>query len=375
MTSLEQILREALRLKRRILVLLGDGIDHVREVVRMRGTSLAEISARPSATVRRRDATHTKILEHVRMMTFNELPNLTYYFLYLLARYDLLEAVISTNYDLSLEGMFERLHAHLPRPIAFNPVLKAGEQDPSGYATAQAPGAVRIFKIHGNLGFLICRGCHRLFEAPPFVLGPDGPGVAEEYEHPILHHYGPPSPATYGSHPSVVPCHPLPSPATRFSSPPQCFSYVHVQDWAVPSFSEYPLFKAIIDGALQEIRNIPFAIVSIGFKGRLPTDPALPKEEVSDALASIPPAGIRWSVLLSPDQRTKVGIGQGHEHLWNLVHAQAGDARSLGPALMGKYCLASLLRSGVCTLSSLRSHHVREFAPAFAPFGYYDRER
>ncbi len=362
--KLKDILRSAKAANRKILVVVGDGIDPVLELHGLSPIKESDISHPRSGRLQAQDKSGWSRFEHTRHVTQNVEPNRSYQFIFHLARLQLVQAIITTNYDLTLNSLFSRLA--MPLGVKINPILNPGEYEYGGYCSPQDPRALPIWKIHGSLSHVLFRKCKTIFPCPDFVL-PFGPmDIVNEFDHLISHIYLPRHASCCSSKRSL---------RIRKS---RCGHYVHVLDWKIPNFSWHPLFRRIIQGAMAEFRRDPYAILILGFKGfrGMPGDPR--HEEINEE-AEMCGRGIHWAMFVSPIQYAKIRSGRlidrPHRHLWNLVNRERGF-RFHGEAVeIGDILMSSLVDSGLMTIGEIGVFVRNHLSKKFAPEAYCERMR
>jgi hypothetical protein len=348
---------------KKLLVILGDGIDPVFELRRPLLTEVKDQKERYRGHLKEKDRENWPYFEGIRNLTRNVLPLPSYFFIFLLARLDLLQAIITTNYDMTLDAVFSLLRKDLPAPVVFNPILDAGEEDYSEYSHQKSSSSsVRIWKIHGSLGHIICRKCKTILRCPDFILPFDVEQITARFMHPISHIYLP----------GKATCCPI-SVKPEYIKESLCGHYVHPVDWNLPHFFEDPMFKKIIDGGLNEFRKKLFGIIIIGFKGFLPPSRKGGHEEINIALEQLVGKGIRWAMLVSREQYKKIEMGAADAHLWELVGRENGMRFSGKTEEIADKLMSSLDRSGLITMRECNNLFQKIFEPTFVPRKFYKR--
>lgn len=359
-------MRSAKAANRKILVILGDGIDPVLELHGLTPIKEYDISHPRHGRLRARDQSSWSRIEHVRLMTQNVEPFRSYQFIFHLVRLQLVQAIITTNYDLTLDSLFSRLAPHMN--VKINPILNPREYNHQGYCSPQDPGALPIWKIHGSLSHVLFRKCKTLFPCPDFVIPFDPMDILDEFDHLISHVYLP-------RHASC--CSARRSLSRRES---RCEYYVHVMDWKIPNFSRHPIFQRIIRGSMAEFHKDPYAILILGFKGNK-TSPGDPRhEEINDEAENVSGRGIQWAMFVSPRQydriESDIAVADGpHSHLWKVAQDEGGfcfhgEISDIGDILMGSLVDAGLMTGGEIG-DFVRDHLSKEFASE----GYCERMR
>ena len=143
------------------------------------------------------DLERWKYLEYARFFTRNCTPSFGYYLLNYLIGKQHIKTIITTNYDLFLNSMFERTNKDQDS-YCFNPAIRNTDFDWEGYYSKTTPSnhnAVKIFKIHGSLSHVVFRNCLRhnnqlhIFRLPSFMLGFDTRPIRDEFSVKYLHDY------------------------------------------------------------------------------------------------------------------------------------------------------------------------------------------
>jgi len=361
--ELHEILQLAKRNNKKLLVILGDGIDPGFELRRPLLTEVKDEKEHYRGHLREKDRENWPYFETIRNLTRNVLPLPSYFFMFVLARLNLLQAIITTNYDMTLDAIFCLLRKNLPVPVVFNPILGAGEEDYSEYSHQKSSSSdIRIWKIHGSLGHIICRKCKTILRCPDFILPFDVEQITAKFMHPISHIYLP----------GKATCCPI-SVKPENIRESLCGHYVHPVDWNMPHFSQYPMFKQIIDGGLNEFKKNPFGIIIIGFKGFLPPSRRGNHEEINIALEHLVGKSIRWAMLVSREQYKKIEKNAADAHLWELVGRNNGSRFSGESDEIADKLMLSLDLSGLITRRECNNLFQRTFEPMFVPRKFYKR--
>jgi hypothetical protein len=361
--DLYEILQLAKRNNRQLLVILGDGIDPVLELRRTLVDKIEDERQSYRGYLREKDRENWLYYEGVRNLTRNVQPSPSYFFIFLLARLGILQAIITTNYDMTLDAIFGLLRKDLPVPVVFNPILDASEEDYSEYSHQKSSSSsIRIWKIHGSLSHIICRKCKTILRCPDFILPFDVEQIAAKFMHPISHIYLP----------GRVKCCPI-SVKRENIKESLCGHYVHPVDWNLPRFSQYPIFRKIIDGGLNEFNDNPFGVIIIGFKGLLPPSRRGDHEEINVALEKLDGKGILWAMLVSREQGEKIRKSAADAHLWELVERNNGMQFSGETDEIADKLMLSLNLSGLITSRECNNLFRKTFEPIFVPRKLYPR--
>lgn len=327
---LPEILSEANKKHRKILAIVGDGIDPMHDLRMVDRITTNMVSAQRIQSLDRRNLIK---YENVRSRTQTYLPNQAYQFLFHLATKNLLNCIITTNYDSFLDTMFDKTKNLHKRRFVINPAIKYRTQDPSGYSEtipSNLSSFLRIYKLHGSLNYLICRKCKHLSSAPEGRLT----------SMPLCRE-------------NISRCPSSSSKRPRLSSkhPGSCDgNLVHVTDWNLPGFStHHPIFASVIDHAMREITARPFAVFILGFKGNHTSDPNY-SEELNIACESIKNSKTHWLMCLSKDQEKRLTTVE-DRHLFDLVNSEEGHYIGNGKSSysIGKDLLDYLIEADLLT--------------------------
>lgn len=169
----------------RVGLLIGDGAEPIEEIkypptvfagsqIRL-GSELADDGLWP-------------YYEFARFYTGNVYPGFLYFAIYHLLREQLIDFVVTTNYDLFLDTINIKLRLGL----ATNPIHRC--QNTNNYYTrVKSRAQPSLWKIHGSLGHLVFRECGgvwpHLFAAPPFLMGFNTRTIRETFPLRRLHNY------------------------------------------------------------------------------------------------------------------------------------------------------------------------------------------
>jgi hypothetical protein len=332
----------------KILLVIGDGINPMSDLGEVGQNLKINLTHHRRGWQKAVDSRFWPLCEHVRLLTRNALPVPAYEFIFHLARLNMLQAIVTTNYDLTLDTMFLHFSREIPIPVLVNPVLKQREYDHQGYCTSKKRSAtLPLWKIHGSLSHIFMRKCQTLFRCPDFALSFDPSLILDYGCHPISHYF----------HPHVASCCPVTLPPNDVKDS-LCEHYVHVMDWHIPQFKNQNVFQRIIAGAMAEFQKPPFALIFIGFKGFWPPDPTDPTgwfEEINVEAEKLDGKGVQWAMLVSSEQDEKIKgrkdpIRAGsHSHLWQIVqrndgYYRMGDSGDLSSYLYDCLGIANLVR-------------------------------
>ena len=217
---------------------------------------------------KRIDLERWKYLEFARFTTNNVIPSFAYFLLHHLINSGSIKSIITTNYDLFLNSIFERTNkSH--GSFCFNPVINNDDFDWEGYYSIKPrnPKVVKIFKIHGSLSHVVFRNCRHhnnqlhIFKLPSFVVGFDTQPLRREFGINYLHNYL--------GHVGLRHNQP-----TLINDEKRTGYYVHYIDWAVKCLCNKRIhyrdfFTKEIQYATRELKKSPDigAIIIIGFTG------------------------------------------------------------------------------------------------------------
>lgn len=350
-------------------MVVGDGVDPVLELHGLTPIKDDDLTHPRRGRLKAKDKIDWPRIEHVRHMTQNVEPIRSYQFIFHLACLQLVQAIITANYDLTLDSLFSRLAGLLPVEVKINPILNPGEYSHQGYCSPQDPGVLPIWKIHGSLSHVFFRKCRTIFRCPDFVLPFDPMDIVDGFDHSISH--------SYLSHQASC-CSSRRSLRIRRESS-LCGHYVHVLDWKMPNFSSHLIFQRIIRGAMAEFYRAPYAILILGFKGYRTMPGDLRHEEINDEAENVSGRGIQWAMFVSPTQYLKIRsrrrIDRPHRHLWNLVQSEGGFCFHGEAADIGSILMDSLVGAGLMTRGSIRDFVTHHLSKEFAPEDYCERMR
>lgn len=331
--ELPELLELASTTGEKILLVVGDGINPMPDLGEVGQNLTVNLTHHRRGRQKAVDSRFWPLYEHVRLFTRNALPVPAYEFIFHLARLNMLQAIVTTNYDLTLDTMFFNFAQEIPMPVLVNPVLRRGEYDHQGYWTSKKRGAMLpLWKIHGSLSHVFMRKCQTFFRCPDFALPFDAAPILDYGCHPISHYFNP----------DGASCCPIALPANNIRDS-LCEHYVHVVDWNIPNFKNQTVFQRIISGAMEEFRRPPFAVVFLGFKGFWPPSPSGWFEEINVETETLNGRGVHWIMLASSEQHKKISgeIDEGrtgpHSHLWRLVEMNGGFCRMGDPGNLSRF--------------------------------------
>jgi hypothetical protein len=263
-----------------------------------------------------------KYLEFARFFTNNTIPSLGYFLLNHLISRKKIRSIITTNYDLYLNSVFERT-SNSTRSHCFNPVKNNNDFDWENYYTSRKSlnfDTVKIFKIHGSLTHVVFKNCSpqnnqlHIFKLPSFLVGFDTRQIRRKFRLKYLHNYL--------GHIGVKHNQP-----TLINDSSRTGYYVHYIDWAVKplcnSRTNYrDFFKKEIEYAIKELKKIKNigAIIIIGFTGyhneaNLRDDR---NEELTPIIVSLL-GKVPVFHFLEEEQYRKASGNINKLHLWNAV--------------------------------------------------------
>lgn len=328
------IIAKALKHKgRKLVFIIGNGFHPVDSILREEDFQAAvnkRYGKKAVASWKRErfDQERWKYLEYTRFVTKNITPSLSYFLLNYVINERQVKAVITSNYDLYFNSIFDRTNKS-PDAYCFNPAIGDGDYDWEGYyskKTAAKADAVRIFKIHGSLSHAVFRDCRRLnnqlhiFRLPSFIVGFDTGQIRRQYKVKYLH--------DYLGHVGIK-CGDI----TLIDDEKQTGYYVHYMDWATKHLSAAgssyrDFFSKEIEGAKAELADTANvgAVVIIGFTGYY--DPANPRDEYNEELSPVIETLVpRVPVFhfLREDQYDSALRRANALYLWNAVKGAGSD--------------------------------------------------
>lgn len=313
--------------------------------------------------LREADARNWEYYEFVRNFTENVTPIGTYYFLFLLAKLNLLETIITTNYDMTLESMFLRLRQYLRVGIAFDSTVEAKQAD---YSDSDEPtGAshtIRIWKIHGTLGHIFFRSCGSFFRSPKFPLAFDGRSILPTGDHWPSHHY---SSGRQNCQERIY----------KQETELPCGYYVHPVDWNVPDLESNSVLKSVLTNGLQEFDDSPFAVIILGFTGCKGHPNPMRDEHLNKKIEELDGDAIRWAMLVNKEQFSKIEKDTWRAQLWNFVGKNNGVRHYGSPGQLARTLLEALEKANLMAELEMGELYDGIFAPHFLDTGYYERGR
>ncbi len=110
--------------------------------------------------------------EFARFVSTNLCPPITYYFLHLLCERNLVDSIVTTNYDMYWESVCTRIPTKKYQVVVYPRIQKnkiKSDTVPKGEKT------VRFWKIHGSFNILYHPECEDAIVHPPTVIGAISP--------------------------------------------------------------------------------------------------------------------------------------------------------------------------------------------------------
>jgi len=338
-------------------IVVGDGIDPMLELHKLDPTTQNDISHINRNRLSLKDEEDWRPIEHIRHYTTNARPIPSYEFIFYLVRSGIVRSIITTNYDMTLDTIFQKLSRDIRVVVKKNPILLPGEWDYNGYCSQHisAPTEVAFWKIHGSLSHFYCRGCKTLLKSPDFVVPFGAANITDRYNHPITHSYLP----------GNTSCCPI-SVAPSSISGSICGHYVHAIDWKVPDLQITHPFKKIITSTIDSLHDNAKAIIFLGFKGNKIY------EEINTEIERLSGTGLHLFMILSESQKDKVESAEVHHHLRDLVLANSGQFMYLNPPDMACYLMSELCSSGLVDINDLLTFESM-FEAGYVPVEYWER--
>lgn len=146
--------RKGVRLRKRLVFIVGNGIRSVSNILddaqlRAKAKKITRVKKRAPMTPAKFEALKWRHFEFARYWTANGLPSFAHCCVHRLIQDGLCRDVITTNYDLYFDTLWERSDF----PIACNPVANPDEYLWEGYYSPRnaANNPCRYWKIHGSL--------------------------------------------------------------------------------------------------------------------------------------------------------------------------------------------------------------------------------
>ena len=169
-------------LKKLLVFVIGNGIDPVNNIINDR--ILRSQVGKRSTTARSFEAFKWRHFEYARYYTSTSLPSFAHCCIYKLVEAGLCHDVITTNYDMFLDTLWQRS----PQlRVQQNPILETDEYSWEGYFSSKRSGIryPRYWKIHGSLSHICFGGwnggpqhIHRL---PRFAVSANDDSLAKKY--------------------------------------------------------------------------------------------------------------------------------------------------------------------------------------------------
>jgi hypothetical protein len=341
--TIVELLKTAQSDNKRLDVIIGDGIDPMKEIHDACKASYADVDHRNRNRIYELDSESWKKYEHVRHYTTNVRPSPSYDFVLHLARKGILRSIITTNYDTTLDSMFNIFKTDMPLPVNLNPILIHNEWSHFGYCSEIVSStAIDFWKIHGSLSHVFCRGCSTLLKCPDFVIPFGSKSVTDRYNHPITHMYLP----------GKTSCCPIRLSPTEITGS-TCGHYIHPNDWNIPNFRSILPFNKIIDKAMTQLRNDAFGIIFIGFKGNRNY------EEINQVAEDLSGTGVHWIMYLSSSQQVSVESAPEHFHLRDIIINDGGIFEYSSTADIAGKLNEALRVSGLMSLTELIDYNNR----------------
>lgn len=163
-------LKSKLKGKYKLILIVGGGIQKVNQLqTRNRIRELNGLPPTPEYT-RDEDSLVWPYYESARYHSFNTVPAAAYYYIYKLIQAKYVDSIISTNYDLFLESIFQK--CNLISLTKLNPIRNKGEDDQEQYFSLKLKSAetkISFYKMHGSFSHIIFDSCRTLFRCPNFI--------------------------------------------------------------------------------------------------------------------------------------------------------------------------------------------------------------
>lgn len=177
--------RSGKKVDKHIVFVVGNGIHPVNNIL-----NDAELrkKARPGLTVFDFEAFKWRHFEFARYWTANALPSFAHFCIRQLITDGLCKDVITTNYDLFFDVLWERTPSLM---MVQNPVRDASEYDWEGYYAARLHDnrRPRYWKIHGSLSHVCFQQkvpphLHHIHRLPRFAISVNNDDLATAYRIP-----------------------------------------------------------------------------------------------------------------------------------------------------------------------------------------------
>src|ERR1041385_6204173 len=183
--DLYDTLRSGKPTAKHVIFVVGNGIHPVNNIL---NDSELRKKARPGMSAAEFDAFKWRHFEFARYWTSNALPSFAHFCIRQLAKDDLCRDIITTNYDLFFDGLWERTPS---LAVAQNPVREPLEYDWDSYYSARPTtvGSPRYWKIHGSLSHVCFRQTvppylHHIHRLPRFAVSINNEDLASAYRIP-----------------------------------------------------------------------------------------------------------------------------------------------------------------------------------------------
>lgn len=340
--DLTQLLVKAKSERKKLDIVIGDGIDPMLDLHNIFPPEDRHFENPNPNIVAKKDSNCWKYFEHVRLMTTNARPIESYQFVFHLVNCGIAKSVITTNYDMTLDTVWENLSKEMVVDVVKNPILNSGESDFTQFANRKgSDDSVEFWKIHGCLSKVICRECLTVLQCPDFVVPFGSLGaydITDEFIHPLSHRYLP----------NIAKCCPVDEAEFYLHSQRSlCGNYVHCVDWNLKKFKELSPFNKIIESAMTSLQKDPFGIIFIGFKGNKDD------EAINKVVEELDGKGVLFAMYLSDSQKVRVENGAIHCHLRDLILKNGGHFEYLKEEDIARKLLGSLVDGKIAPLDDL----------------------
>ena len=333
---------------KRPVVVIGSGCGNFFQQIEHRSTLRKKMPEEDRDDLNKLDFKCWTHYENARLCSANVRPYEDYYVLHAMTRASLVDVVITSNYDLLLDSMLQRVDAG--RPFHINPILR--DPDPKAYnadgcfaRSDTEENAVRIYKIHGRLDYVIFRECKHIFRLLTFMVRYPDLDFLRRIGTDCLHY------KIDSADTADLSASPLAAkPTDHFSLSGICIHYIDF------NFEDRQLFKPTIDAAKRLLCSLSpeTPILVLGFQGRW-KDPALlapgefPNEDIVPELRSHIQKGGRVLMFLHEAQHARLANG-----LWDYVSDPGADKCHASYGDPSETIWSAAERAGVVEYSDLK---------------------
>lgn len=189
--------------------------------------------------------------EYARFISANYPPGPALYTLFLMGEYSLTDCIVTTNYDMYFETIYQRVPTS--KRLVVNPSVVHDRLDKSSER-----GDLRLWKIHGSFGALAFSKCDCVIDHPPCIIGAISPYMASiiAKHRPATSHDHPRRRASPGIEGGRYFCR-----GSDAASPVQ-----HFTDQVFDRKAKGNKFGPFIRGAIQDLLSNPAVLLVVGFR-------------------------------------------------------------------------------------------------------------